>query len=81
MCIRDRVKVVGVLMGDDDGIEAGEFLEAGREAARIDEDPPVGHLDEHARMPQVSDAHGSRYPGSRHTRRNRVAVRRTNPGR
>src|SRR5690606_33521064 len=54
-----RVEVVRVLVGDDDGVEMADAEEVPGKGARIDKDPPVGHLDEQAGMTKVSDPHTS----------------------
>src|SRR6185369_15665749 len=52
-----RVRMVGVLVRDEHGVQASELVEAGREVAGIDEDAHVAALDEQARVSEVSDSH------------------------
>jgi hypothetical protein len=49
--------VVGVLVGDQDGVEVTVVERGVGPGARVDEEAAVGRLDEQAGVTQVRDAH------------------------
>ena len=56
------VEVVEVLVGDEDGVEAGELLETVRELAGVDEDAGARGFDQQARVSQSGEVHGPTLP-------------------
>ena len=58
---RCRVDVVGVLMGDQDGVQSGDALESVREVAGIEEDFRTVQLDEDTGMAKMSQSHDFEY--------------------
>lgn len=57
-----RINVIGVAMGDEDGVQAGQPVPSLAEVARVDEDPLPGCFDEDAGVPQMRDSHVSSVP-------------------
>ena len=58
-----RVDVVGVLVGDDDGVQVAQVLEAVRVVPGVDQDPPVGDLDQQAGVSVVGQTHSPTVAG------------------
>lgn len=52
-----RLEVIGVLVGDEDGVQFAFAFEAGREHARVDEETRAFGLQQHAGVSEVDDPH------------------------